>query len=188
MKYKGIARGDGKFRHFTFEDDDMITRDGKQYYKVNYGKNPLEGEGAEDEIGYVLCDNVITLGGRKPKRKEVVQVAELNPTPEPVPEPTPIPEPEQVEKEVKKKKATRTKKTTTKSKKSEPVVNPVPESTSSIAKMYEYYVGEFKATSINELQEEFNKLGDQGWELCGFDTNKSLFGDIQFIAVFKRAK
>ena len=67
MKIKGIAKGDKDLRHFTFDDNDYVEKEGQYYYKVNYGKNPLEGEGAEDEIGFIECDKVIPLGGQKPK-------------------------------------------------------------------------------------------------------------------------
>ena len=63
---RGIEKGDKDLRHFTFDDEDYVVRGGIYYYKVNYGKNKLEGEAAEDEIGFVECSKVITLGGRKP--------------------------------------------------------------------------------------------------------------------------
>ena len=73
MKIKGIAKGDKDLRHFTFDDNDYIEKEGHYYYKVNYGKNPLEGEGAEDEIGFIECDKVMPLGGQKPKAIQPIQ-------------------------------------------------------------------------------------------------------------------
>ena len=67
MVIKGIAKGDKDLRHFTFDDGDYVVRGGVYYYKVNYGKNALEGEYGEDEIGYVECTKVMPLGGKKPK-------------------------------------------------------------------------------------------------------------------------
>lgn len=54
--------------------------------------------------------------------------------------------------------------------------------------LYEYYVEEIHSDGAGELQNKLNELGSQGWEMCGFDMNKSLFKDIHIIAVFKRRK
>lgn len=163
MEFKGIARGDSKFRHFTFNDDDVVVRNGVQYYKVNYGKNAIEGEYAEDEIGYVACDKVMTLGGRKPKQ---IKPISTEPKPEPV---------SKTKKEVK---------TKTSKKKSEVQIT----ETNPDCDKFEYNVIELNSNDIDELRSNLNDQGNEGWEMCGFDTNKNLFGGIQIIAVFKRKR
>lgn len=170
MKLKGIARGDHGFRHFTFDDEDVILKNNVYYYKVNYGKNPLEGEYGEEEIGYVPCENVMCIGGKKPR--PVIMKEE--------------PKPEVVEQ-----------KTSTVS---EPVVEEpkkrgrpskkVQESVSTYTgdNTFEYIVEEFHTSEIPTFQSQLNEKGKEGWELCGFDSTKSLFGEIDMIAIFKRKR
>ena len=65
----------------------------------------------------------------------------------------------------------------------------IPVATSDTPGLYEYLVNEIKADNIEEFQDKLNRRGNEGWELCGFDTNRySLFGDIHIIAVFKRKR
>lgn len=173
MILKGIARGDKKFRHFTFDDEEIIKKSGSNFYKVNYGKNKLEGEYAEDEIGYILCDNVIVLGGKKAKPIETQTKPELTQT--------------QTEKPKKTTTKKETKPKTTK--KSTKKVSETPDTTPVIdSNTFEYYVSELHSDNTEELQDKLNELGSEGWELCGFDTNKSLFSGIHIIVIFKRRK
>jgi len=173
MVIKGIAKGDKDLRHFTFEDDDYVVRGGVYYYRVNYGKNKLEGEYAEDEIGYVECSKVIPLGGRKPR---------------PIPgkeKPETVKEVKETVEVVEKPKRGRPAKVT----KTEPGKETIPVSTSDTPGTFEYLVNEIKVDHIEDFQDKLNRRGNEGWELCGFDTNRySLFGDIHIIAVFKRKR
>lgn len=175
MVIKGIERGDKDLRHFTFDDGDYVVRGGKYYYKVNYGKNKLEGEYAEDEISFVECTKVIPLGGKKPK-----------PIPELVTKMTPevqIPTPEVPVQEPKKRgrKA-----------KVDAVGSEVPSSGAVILPdtpgTFEYEVRQFTYANVGELNESLNKMGLQGWELCGFSPYKPFFEDPYIIAVFKRKR
>lgn len=180
MTYKGIARGDSAYRHFTFDDTDVLEKDGDMLYKVNYGKNALEGDYAEDEIGYVRCSDVIFLGGKKPDLPQP-----QNKQTETVPEKT---KPVKVAKT--EKKSAKTKKT-----KEKVVETPAikileqPEWNPTIGQcIFEYTYKEFHTEDIKRLQELLNVYGNEGWEMCGFDTNKSLLGEMSIFAVFKRRK
>lgn len=169
MKIKGIAKGDKDLRHFTFDDNDYMEKEGKYYYKVNYGKNPLEGEGAEDEIGFIECDKVIPLGGQKPKPiQSKVQKEESKPV------------------QVQEKKRGRPAKVTKLDAGSETVgvsVNLLDKSGT-----FEYVVSQFNIGNPGEFQDKLNEMGEQGWEMCGFSPYKSLFGDAHIITVFKRKR
>ena len=178
MEIRGIAKGDKDLRHFTFDDGDYTVRAGVYYYKVNYGKNKLEGEYGEDEIGFVECDKVIPLGGKKPKpipgrektnQKEIVYgPSNLNDT-------TPV---------VEKPKRGRPPKVT----KQQQVSNEtIPVSIDGSYK-YEYYVAELKVNDAMTLQNELNELGSEGWELCCYDVDKSLFSNVHIRAIFKRKR
>lgn len=173
MLIKGIAKGDKDLRHFTFDDEkDVVVKGGVYYYKVNYGKNKLEGEYAEEEIGYVECSKVIALGGRKPK-----PVGKEQPKAE---QPIVVSEPEP-------KKRGRKPKVETLTSSSE--VLPVQAMMDGNPGTFEYLVSEIKVDHIEEFQDQLNMKGSEGWELCGFDTNRySLFGDIHIIVVFKRKR
>ena len=170
MTITGIARGDKDLRHFTFDDEDYVVKGGVYFYKVNYGKNKLEGEYAEDEIGYVECDKIIPLGGLKPK-----------PIPGRDAKKTPVKTTEMPQNESKPKK-TRT------SKAAKTNENTGTLTTFTSPGTFEYKVEEIKASKIKDLESQLNEKGQEGWELCGFDTNKSLFGEIHIVAVFKRKR
>ena len=177
MLIKGIEKGDKTLRHFTFDDEDYVVRGGIYYYKVNYGKNKLEGEYAEDEIGYIACDKVMALGGRKPR---------------------PIPGREKTSTEVVKTEVKEVVETVEKPKRGRPAKVKKPEESSETIPVapgceqgsmtYEYFVTEIKVDDIASLQEKLNTAGAEGWEMCGFDTNKSLFGAIHIVAIFKRKR
>lgn len=176
MVFKGIEKGDKDLRHFTFDEDDVVVKGGVHYYKVNYGKNKLEGEYAEDEIGYVACDKIIPLGGKRPskipgKEKEVVSQEAETPT-------TPT---EMTQDGLKGRKPRTTRATKTNA-------NMEISGAFSGPGIFEYKVEEIKAAKIKELEKQLNEKGQEGWELCGFDTNKSLFGEIHIVAVFKRRR
>ena len=174
MLIRGIKKGDKDLRHFTFDDGDYTERNGVYYYKVNYGKNKLEGEYAEDEIAYVECDKVICLGGRKPKTIPGREKPPVTETVNVVVKDTGT---------VEKPKRGRPAKVT----KTEPDKETIPVGVEVYA--YEYLVSEIKVDHIEEFQDQLNMKGSEGWELCGFDTNRySLFGDIHIIVVFKRKR
>lgn len=166
---RGIEKGDKDLRHFTFDDEDYVVKGGIYYYKVNYGKNKLEGEVAEDEIGFVECDNVIALGGKKPKpiqRKTNTAQA-------------PVSEVQQVQGP---KKRGRPAKVT----KPEPVNGTIPVATGTY--VYEYHVAEFNVQDVQSLQNELNRLGSEGWELCCYDVDRSIFSATHIRAIFKRKR
>lgn len=171
MEIKGIAKGDKDLRHFTFDDGDYVVRGGIYYYKVNYGKNALEGEYGEDEIGYVECDRVIPLGGKKPKPIQGRKVEE-----------------QPAKKEVVETKAPAKRGRPPKVKKEEVPKETIPMVVEGGAWKFEYYVSYLDAESKDGLEDELNKLGDSGWELCGFDTNRGVFGSMKIVAVFKRRR
>ena len=180
MKIKGIAKGDKDLRHFTFDDNEYVEKEGKYYYKVNYGKNPLEGEGAEDEIGFIECDKVIPLGGQKPKPLPNSKNLET-PKTKVTPQVTEVSQPEQ-------KKRGRPAKTTKTS--TNDVTIPVSTSVSVPGDpgTFEYTVNQFNIGDLDELTDKLNEMGNQGWEMCGFSPYKSLFGDAHIITVFKRKR
>ena len=170
MKIKGIAKGDKDLRHFTFDDNDYIEKEGHYYYKVNYGKNPLEGEGAEDEIGFIECDKVMPLGGQKPKPIQPIQNIDQ------------LLESRPVEVQVKKRgRPAKTTKTSTND-------VTIPVSTPGETGTFEYTVSQFNIGDTVELTNRLNEMGNQGWEMCGFSPYKSLFGDAHIITVFKRKR
>lgn len=173
MVIRGIERGDKDLRHFTFDDDDYVVRGGVYYYKVNYGKNKLEGEYGEDEINFVECSKVIPLGGKKPKPIPGLQAKKETPTLTPEPNVTPTQE---------------TKKRGRKAK-TETVDLEIP--SSNVAKIqdrFEYIVHQFNYNNVDDLKKKLNELGTEGWEMCGFNPYKTLFGDTHIITVFKRKR
>ena len=178
MKYKGIEKGDQKFRHFTFDDQDFIQKNGVYYYRVNYGKNKLEGADAEDEIGYVACNKVMPIGGKGPatipgqdKKEETpeqkVTAVRLDPPPSAVEKPKRGRPP--------------------KVKVAEPSNETIPVALGGVQK-FDYHVTYLGADNRDNLEDELNKLGDAGWELCGFDTSRVMFGSMKIIAIFKRKR
>lgn len=193
MTYKGIARGDSTYRHFTFDDTDVLEKDGDMLYKVNYGKDTLEGDHAEDEIGYVRCSDVIFLGGKKPNLPQP-----QNKQTETVPEKTvESPKKNEVPEKTKPVKVAKTEKKSAKIKKTkekvveEPAIKILeqPEWNPATGQcIFEYTYKEFHTEDIKRLQELLNVYGNEGWEMCGFDTNKSLLGEMSIFAVFKRRK
>jgi len=167
MEIRGIAKGDKELRHFTFDDTDYTIRGGVYYYKVNYGKNTLEGEYAEDEIGFVECDKVIPLGGKKPA---------------PIPGRTKTID-DVVNDVVEKPKRGRPAKVT----KTKGNNETIPVSVEGVS-TYEYYVAEMKITDVQDLQGSLNELGSKGWELCCYDVDKSLFSNTHIRMIFKRKR
>lgn len=193
MTYKGIQKGDKDYRHFTFDENDFIVKNNIRYYKVNYGKNKLEGPNAEDEIGYIDAPNIIVLGGKKPSFSNLVQ-------PEPVVEekPVEISNPEQ-EKETKvSKKPQEQKRPVGRPKKIKPDTDQITTVSSEVSKtllsglntvkkdIFEYTVKELVVKDIDTLKEQLNILGLDGWEMCGFDTYRTLFTDIRIMVIFKK--
>lgn len=168
MKIKGIAKGDKDLRHFTFDDENIVYKGGQPYYEVNYGKNPLEGEYGDEEIGYVLCEKVIPLGGKKPKPIPSKTKEEITPD---VPE-TPVKE--------------------TKTRGRKPKVSKVettPETVrSATSETFEYSVEQYNTGDLKEFQDKLNKKGLAGWDVCGFNPYKSLFGDTHIVVIFKRKR
>ena len=174
MILKGLKKGSNDLRKFTFDDNEYIQKDGHFYYKVNYGKNLLEGEYAEDEIGYVDVTQVITLGGKKPKPIPELEMRQYMP-------PTPTP---QVEVKPEPKKRGRPAKVN----KIEPSQETIQVAPMGGVETFEYLVTSLKVETIPDLQFQLNEKGKEGWELCGFDSNKTLFGSIQFVCIFKRKR
>lgn len=176
MEIRGIAKGDKELRHFTFDDGDYTVRGGVYYYKVNYGKNKLEGEYAEDEIAYIECDKVIPLGGKKPRPipgKSPVNTTGGGTT-EPVKPAEPVKQP-----------AKRGRPAKVKNVEASTEIIPVAVEGTSV---YEYYVAEMKITDTQTLQESLNELGAEGWELCCYDVDRSLFSNTQIRMIFKRKR
>ena len=173
MVLKGLQKGDKKIRKFTFDDEEYIEKDGKYYYKVNYGKNSLEGEYAEDEIDYIEVTQVIPLGGKKLKPIPELQ----KPTAAVAPQ---EPQPQQVEKP----KRGRPPKIKTLEGSNETIQVATQEGTPK----FEYYVTELTFTNSANLQELLNKLGEEGWELCGFEGSRNMFAATHIVAVFKRKR
>lgn len=181
MTYKGIARGDTSYRHFTFTDEDILIENGITYYKVNYGKNKLEGPEAEDEIGYLKYDDIIFLGGNRPGQVKTEEPKVENKI-------EPKVEPKENETKPAKKSPGRPKKV----KEEQPKIETVSKNETiqwvSGTDRFEYRVCEFNSKNIDELESELNKYGNEGWELCGFDTNKSLFSEMSIITILKRKR
>lgn len=185
MTYKGIARGDTSYRHFTFTDEDILIENGITYYKVNYGKNKLEGPEAEDEIGYLKYDDIIFLGGNRPAQMKVEE-PKVKTKNEPEVEPK-----KENETKPTKKSSGRPKKV----KEEQPKIEVVSKnettqwiSGTDCSDRFEYRVCEFNSKNIDELESGLNKYGNEGWELCGFDTNKSLFSEMTIITILKRKR
>lgn len=172
MTLTGIEKGDSNYRHFTFDDDHIVNKGGEKYYMVNYGKNKIEGDFGEDEISFVKCKNVIVLGGKKAKPFESVQVEEKAETKQET-EHTEVIETQEENKPV--------------DKKPEPIqVAEREKNMFEYIKRFEYIVEEFGDDGRSQLNERLNALGKEGWEMCGFETNKKVFGEYQIIAIFKR--
>ena len=175
MKIRGIERGDKSLRHFTFDDDVYKPINGVYCYSVTYDKNKLEGEYGEEETGYVPCDKVMPLGGRKPKPIPGVTEQKETPVQKVQTVQTPVPEPEP-------KKRGRPAKAT----KLEQVSGTIPVAAGACA--YEYYVAELKVQDVQSLQNELNGLGSEGWELCCYDVDRSIFSATHIRAIFKRKR
>lgn len=207
---KGISSGDHSYRHFTFDETDIQTIHGIDCFKVNYGKDPLMPPGTEDEIGYVPCDKVRVIGGKKlnfprsvktetPKIERgdesvesVENVTEDAHADEPVEKSKP--------KAARRKIISPKKETTKKDKKTTKKVSKVFDDADDVfpeesgthdikPEKFEYRTDEFSGSgdaSLEALQAHLNGLGEQGWELCGFDTSKQVFGSYHFFMIFKR--
>ena len=170
MLIKGIAKGDKDLRHFTFDDEEDVTvKGGVYFYKVNYGKNKLEGEYAEDEIGYVRCDAVIPLGGRKPKpipgREQPAETKATVQTPEPK----------------KRGRPAKVKNLET----SNEAISIAPQEG---VQKFEYMVENLNMDNSADLKQFLNELGEDGWELCWFEPERSIFGSYKARAIFKRKR
>ena len=175
MVYKGIEKGDQSFRHFTFDENDYIQKNGVYYYRVNYGKNKLEGPDAEEETGFVACAKVVPLGGKGPKTIPGQTVKQESQPVQTVQ--TPVPEPELKKRgRPAKVKALET---------SNETISVAPQG--GIQK-FEYYVTEIAFTNSTSLQELLNKHGEEGWELCGFEGSRNMFSSTHIVAVFKRKR
>lgn len=171
MEIRGIKKGDKDLRHFTFDDEDVVVRGGVYFYKVKYDKSPLEGEYADEEDGYVECDKVIPLGGKRPK---------------PIPGREKKTEEKLQEAPVTVKKSTRGR--PPKVKKVEPPSETIPIAPQEGVQKYEYHVTYLGSDNRDNLEDELNTLGDAGWELCGFDSNRGLIGSMKIVAIFKRKR
>lgn len=182
MLYKGIEKGDQKFKHFTFEENDFIIKNGVPMYKVNYGKDKLEGDTAEDVYGFVKCENVMFIG---PRPKSIPTGAGTIQTPQPKPQVQKQPQTVTEQQPVAKKSTAKKETTKTTRKKKEDIVVV---STGADVSRFEYITQTFTLSDSNDFQDSLNKLGDDGWEMCGFDTSKGLIGPIQIFTVFKRKK
>lgn len=191
MKIRGIERGDKNLRHFTFDDEIYKPINGVYCYQVTYDKNKLEGEYAENETGYVPCNKVMPLGGKKPKpipgvnkknpetlggekKVESVNQKDIVYGPSNVNNTTPV---------VEKPKRGRPPKV----KKVEGSTETIPVAVDGTS-AYEYYVAEMKITDTQELQDSLNELGSQGWELCCYDVDRSLFSNVHITMIFKRKR
>ena len=185
MKLKGIEKGDQNFRHFTFDDDDYIQKNGVYYYRVNYGKNKLEGPDAEDEIGFVPCAKVIPLGGKGPryipgqekKASEPMQYMPPNVTPS---APAAAPEVSQEP-----KRRGRPPKVKTLEGSNETIQVAPQEGTPK----FEYHVDSLKVESAEKLKEILNSWGELGWELCWVEHQSiQLIGGPTLYCIFKRKR
>lgn len=171
MEIKGIAKGDKNLRHFKFDDEKIVYKGGVPYYEVSYGKNPLEGEYGEDETGYVACDKVIPLGGKRPRTVLSQKTEEVVPVVPETPE-TPIKE---VKTRGRKPKVSK--------------VETTPETVhSASSETFEYSVEQYNTGDLKEFQDKLNKKGLAGWDVCGFNPYKSLFGDTHIVVIFKRKR
>ena len=169
MVIKGLQKGDKKLRKFTFNDEEYIEKNGKYYYKVNYGKNNLEGEYAEDEIDYIEVTQVIPLGGRKLK---------------PIPE-LQKPEPVQVVNTEEKPKRGRPPKVKT----LEVSNQTIPVAPQDGIPKFEYHVDSLKVESAEKLKEILNSWGELGWELCWVEHQSiQLIGGPTLYCIFKRRR
>lgn len=196
MTYTGIRRGDKDFRHFTFNENDFIIKDNIKYYKVNYGKNKLEGPDAEDEVGYIDASNIIVLGGNKPSFLNPVQqnsTIEEKTIHESIVENSSPEQKKEVKSESSSKKSQDQKRSVGRPKKEKTndgqintsLETPNPH-TEVKREAFKYTVRELVANDTDELEKQLNLLGSDGWEMCGFDTYKNLFTDIRIILILKK--
>lgn len=198
--YKGIQRGDKNFRHFTFDENDFIEKNGTKYYKVNYGKSKFDGPDAEDEINYIDAPNIIVLGGKKPSFLNPVQqesVVKNQSVSEPVVEISNLEQDKGTEPKQASKKQQEQKRPVGRPKKTKPdacqmttspEVSKILLSNMNLVKKntFEYDIKFLDANDMNSLKEQLNELGTDGWELCGFDVCRTLFKDMKIMAIFKR--
>lgn len=180
MIIKGIQKGDKDLRHFTFDDEDYVVKGGIYYYKVNYGKNKLEGEYAEDEIGYVQCDKVLPLGGKRPRFIPGQKKDEPKPETSPMQYMPPTTEPQQEVKPETKKRGRPAK------------VNKIEPSQETVSAggdvKFEYMVENLNMDNSEDLKRFLNDWGNDGWELCWFEPERSIFGSYKARAIFKRKR
>jgi hypothetical protein len=147
------------------------VRGGVYYYKVNYGKNPLEGEHGDEEIGYVECSKVIPLGGKRPKPIPGKTVEKAVPIQIQQPQTEPV---KTVKKPGRPKKNVDT--------------NVQVSAPTDSAERFEYMVENMNMDNPEDLKRVLNNWGEDGWELCWFEPERSIFGSYKARAIFKRKR
>lgn len=179
MKKIGIDKRDPNYRHFTYDDSEILTSDPPKY-KVVYEDD--ENDIDYVECSYVICiktiDDGIVVTNKKPdveiKSEKVEKVEKVVKEPKPVKKQVVVEEP--------KKKQTRKKKT-------ENVieVEAVSVDETTIRNSFKYKVIEYEFTQVDELEKYLNELGVDGWELCGFNIyKKGLFTSNYIMGIIKR--
>lgn len=198
----GIDKTDRNYRHFEYDDERMYGN--PQVYKVIY-----EETGNYDEV---LCSNVVSIKKSNNihnhfldipkyddvKKEDDVFKSELT---------SDMKEEKSVElvKPLEEKKKTKSSKTKTavkvttsksdmvKTEETKPLIEYVNVSTPVVPKSYEYdiividnvsYIEDIK-DKINGVKDKLNKLGKEGWEVCGFQTVQKVFA-CQIVIIIKR--
>lgn len=183
----GISKLDSSFRHFYFDDSHVLTSNPPKY-KIWY----VDDE--EKEIKFINCSDVIAIKNapdemqvdKTPVQPEPVKIngdnlTTQNPSPIKV-ESSDITATIKIEEPKKepKKRGRKKKETTTQTPSTQIIVN----------SKYEYKVIDEELYDDEELETILNEYGDEGWEVCGFETYKDKFitNTVRIICILKRIK
>ena len=190
MKCIGVDKTDLKFRKFKYDTDVQLLSDPPQY-TVEYidGESPINNN--------IICDNVI-------KIKELSDSSQIHIKNNPNPTEESLQKESNVAKsqtKTEKKKSTTKKKSSKKEEKVNtnqdvPVITleDVVKCNINKKKKFEYKI--FTITDIpldNVLESKLNELGDDGWELVGYQhrpqkSNLFITTENIFLGIFKREK
>lgn len=165
----GFSRQDPESRKFYFDDSQVLTSNPPKY-KIWYVDD-------ETDIDYIECSKVFYLKPAKIERNKPKPVVKKEEPQQPITsEPIVI----ETKPETPKKKPGRKKKVSTSTDilpTPTPSMDILPTPTTSVIFdkniTYEYKVIDESFENTEDLQDTLNGLGEDGWELCGFETYRT---------------
>lgn len=183
----GIDKTDLTFRHFYFDDEQILTSNPPKY-KVWYDENM-------EDVSYILCSNVISLKKKKPEPKPIDEpVIKVEESITAVKLDDNIISTNNVQtfefqdivNDAPKRKRGRPKGST----KKQPITNITTHNIEKVVEnvKYEYCVISDEFNSKLELETQLNMYGSDGWELCGFEIYKQklISTNLEILCILKR--